>query len=35
MCIRDRPYNVPVETVVDAGRRMEAAFGKTAADMGW
>ena len=29
------PYNVPVETVVDAGRRMEAAFGKTAADMGW
>ena len=29
------PYNMPVETVVDAGRRMEAAFGKTAADMGW
>ena len=29
------PYNVPVATVADAGDRLQVAFAKTAADMGW
>ena len=29
------PYNVPVDVVVEAGKRMEAAFAATTKDMGW
>mmetsp|Transcript_13026 Transcript_13026/g.38791 ORF Transcript_13026/g.38791 Transcript_13026/m.38791 type:complete len:464 (+) Transcript_13026:651-2042(+) len=29
------PYNVPPEVVTEAGDRMERAFAKTAAEMGW